>query len=291
MGGVINRVARRSLTVLSAFAVAFGAGLAQAEPDPGWGGPDDPWPAVAHGAVIPGFEDVHVDFACPEGAGKALIVDIGAGRTYAQCIKTWHSAEWYRLVEEERAAYDAVKEAAYQESLRLNTQSPGTQTCVPYTFQWRWAGSGEESGGVCANVVSPPSADDTAVTTPTPIPDPTPIPTPTPDPTPAPPPDPGSDDTTVEPMDSIRALALPTGRWRIEVTTAEVTTLFRVVATHPTSDRRLVWRQLTSDADGEFRFQTSRDLTGFKLRLVVGDQTVARTLVTRPTRLGHSRDR
>ena len=169
------RFAHRSVTVFAAFALAFSAGLAQADPDPGWGGPDDPWPTVAHGAVIPGFEDVHVDFACPEGAGKALIVDIGAGRTYAQCIKTWHSAEWYRLVEAERAAYEAVKDAAYQESLRLNTLSPGTQTCVTYTFQWRWASTGEESGGVCANVV-PPSTDDTVVPSPTPSPDPTPTP-------------------------------------------------------------------------------------------------------------------
>ena len=266
---MMGKHARRFIAFLAcaALAVVVPVGAAQASTDPGWGGPDDPWPAVSFGAVIPGYEDVPVDFECPYGSGKALIVDIGGGRTYSQCFKNWHSAEWHRLAAEEQAAYDAVRQAAYEESLRLNRLNPGTQTCVPYTFEWQWSRSGTESGGICANPVAAPPGDDTTVT---------------PTPTPAPP----ADDTVIdpieidpieEPVDSISAVSTANGRWRITVTTEAPGTSLRISARHPARSHRLAWRGLVTDDDGELRFLTTRDLSGYRLRLVVGDVTVART--------------
>ena len=284
---MMGKHARRFIAFLAcaALAVAVPVGAAQASTDPGWGGPDDPWPAVSFGAVIPGYEDVPVDFECPYGSGKALIVDIGGGRTYSQCFKNWHSAEWHRLAAEEQAAYDAVRQAAYEESLRLNRLNPGTQTCVPYTFEWQWSRSGTESGGICANPVAAPPGDDTTVTpgpTPAPPADDTTVPA---APTPAPP----ADDTVIdpieidpieEPVDSITAVPTANGRWRITVTTEAPGTSVRISARHPARSHRLAWRGLVTDGDGELRFLTTRDLSGYRLRLVVGDVTVARTQVS-----------
>ena len=279
---------RRWIVLAVAGVLVLTPGVAQAASDPGWGGPDDPWPSVGYHETIPGYEDVSTNFTCPYGSGLGIVVDIGAGRTYGKCIKTWHSDEWYRLVEQERAAYEAVKQAAYEESLRLNTLRPGTQTCVTYTFTWQWAGSGQESGGVCANPVSAGSGDDTVVT-PGPIDD-TAV-TPIPGPGPAPEPGPG-DDTTVtpsptdpgestidpveEPEDSISVQRLASGRWRVEVTTSTPGTASRIVARAVNGGPRLVWNALATDDDGEIRFQTNRDLTGYRLRLIVGGLTVAR---------------
>jgi hypothetical protein len=51
------------------------------------------------------------------------------------------------------------------------------------------------------------------------------------------------------------------------------------VASKAGSSVRWAWSNLTTNADGEFAFRTSRDLSGARLRLIVGGVTVARSEV------------
>lgn len=302
--------------VLRRVALVGAAGLALgllAAPSAAFASDDvDPFPGVGYFEVIPGYEDVPADYACPPGAGLALIVDIGLGRTYGQCIKTWRSPELLELIAQEYAAYEAVRQAAYEESVRLNTLSPGTQHCVPYSFTWRYAHTGEETGGVCANVVPPPvpPGDDTAVVEPAPSPGPSPQPGPGPGPAPPPgddttaggdPEPPVVDDTpvlsdppvlddtpvaapgddTVEPSGSLSVELTRAGAYRISVAGAAPDSQVRVVAGFAGERRRLVWGTVTTDASGSAVLRTHRDLAGSRLRLVVDGVTVDRVRVRR----------
>lgn len=124
-----------------------------------------------------------------------------------------------------------------------------------------------------------PSPSPTPTPTASPSPSPSPTPTASPSPTPAPsdPEIPGEDEAAF----SIEAWKLRDGKYRILVTTLEPTTEFRVVAQATGSSSRIVWRGLRSDEDGEFVFRTSRNLAGFRLRLVVDGMTTARFLISR----------
>ena len=98
--------------------------------------------------------------------------------------------------------------------------------------------------------------------------------TPTPSPTPTPTPDPDLDGDE-EWADSITAGLVSPGKWRVEVATAEPGTSFRIVGNRVGSKTRIAWNSLTTNQDGEFAFRTSRDLRGYRLRLVVSGVTVA----------------
>jgi hypothetical protein len=78
---------------------------------------------------------------------------------------------------------------------------------------------------------------------------------------------------------AITATALSGGKFRVDVSTEAPGTKFRVVASKAGSSVRWAWSNLTTNADGEFAFRTSRDLSGARLRLIVGGVTVARFVV------------
>ncbi len=78
---------------------------------------------------------------------------------------------------------------------------------------------------------------------------------------------------------AITATALSGGKFGVDVSTEDPGTKFRVVASKAGSSVRWVWNNLTTNADGEFAFRTSRGLSGARLRLIVGGVTVARSEV------------
>jgi hypothetical protein len=70
--------------------------------------------------------------------------------------------------------------------------------------------------------------------------------------------------------------------YRVEVTTVDGQTPFRVIASRPGSSVRWTWNNLRTNDDGEFTYRTSRNLAGARVRLVVAGLTVARTTVPSP---------
>jgi hypothetical protein len=126
-----------------------------------------------------------------------------------------------------------------------------------------------------------PSATPTPTPTPSPTPTPTPTPTLTPSPTPTPSPSDPSLDGDEEPADSLTVTRLASG-YRVEVTTVDGQTPFRVIASRPGSSVRWTWNNLRTNDDGEFTYRTSRNLAGARVRLVVAGLTVARTTVPSP---------
>lgn len=123
-----------------------------------------------------------------------------------------------------------------------------------------------------------PSPSPTTTASPSPTPSPEPTPSPTPSPEPSPDPDLDGDE---EWADSLDAYRLASGKWRVEVTTAEPGTQFRIVGNRTGSKVRVTWKGLATNQDGEFAFRTSRDLRGYRLRLIVDGSTVARLSIPR----------
>ena len=123
-----------------------------------------------------------------------------------------------------------------------------------------------------------PSPSPTATASPSPTPSPEPTSSPTPSPEPSPDPDLDGDE---EWADSLDAYRLTSGKWRVEVTTSEPGTQFRIVGNRAGSKVRVTWKGLTTNQDGEFAFRTSRDLRGYRLRLIVDGATVARFSIPR----------
>ena len=119
-----------------------------------------------------------------------------------------------------------------------------------------------------------PTLTPTPTVTPTATPTATPTPSPTSTPSPTTTPDPDLDGDE-ELADSITAGLVAPGKWRVEVTTAEPGTSFRIVGNRVGSKTRISWNALTTNQDGEFAFRTSRDLRGYRLRLVVSGVTIA----------------
>ena len=70
--------------------------------------------------------------------------------------------------------------------------------------------------------------------------------------------------------------------YRVEVTTVDGMTPFRVIATRPGSSVRWTWNSLRTNDDGEFAYRTSRNLAGTRVRLIVAGVTVARVNVPMP---------
>ncbi len=75
--------------------------------------------------------------------------------------------------------------------------------------------------------------------------------------------------------------ALASGRFEISITVDDPESNVRVVANRRGSKKRIVWRNLPVNEDGEFVFRTKRNLEGWRLRLVVDGKTEVRFRVPR----------
>ena len=75
--------------------------------------------------------------------------------------------------------------------------------------------------------------------------------------------------------------ALASGRYEVSITVDDPASKVRVVANKRGSKKRIVWRKLPVNDDGEFVFRTKRNLQGWRLRLVVDGVTEVRYVVPR----------
>jgi len=113
---------------------------------------------------------------------------------------------------------------------------------------------------------------------PTPTPSLSPTPTPTATPTPTVDPDPDGDEESVN---SVSARRLSASRWQITVTTSGPSMPFTLFGNLVGGKARITWSGKQTDSSGGLVLRTSRDLRGFRLRLVVEGVTVAQHTVPR----------